>query len=421
MNAHILRVFSERSFLFLWIGEVFTQISTNLFYFFLIIIVYQLTRSNTAVSGVVLSFTVPAIFFGTIAGAYVDRWDKKKVLIITNIFRALLLVLLAFSLHNVGLIYLISFLFAIFVQFFIPAESPMLPLVVRKEWLMHANALFGLAIFGSVLVAYVLSGPILIFFQPFKTVLLIAAMLFAGALFIMFIKPVYSTRPVRTKKKVKQQNIFIDMKQALSLMKHTRTITHSLFLLSLSQILILILATIAPGYAAQILDIPVVQFPLIFVTPAALGMVIGSVVLINVFHSHPKQRIITIGIFLSGIAMLLLPFGSKVASREIVHSINVYLPHALKITILHIMVVLAFLLGVANSLVFIPANTRLQEHTSEEIRGKIYGLLNTFIGILSLVPIILVGGLSDLIGVSSVIIGIGISLIVLGFVNMSMK
>lgn len=85
------------------------------------------------------------------------------------------------------------------------------------------------------------------------------------------------------------------------------------------------------------------------------------------------------------------------------------------------MVVLAFLLGVANSLVFIPANTRLQEHTSEEIRGKIYGLLNTFIGILSLVPIILVGGLSDLIGVSSVIIGIGISLIVLGFVNMSMK
>jgi hypothetical protein len=60
----------------------------------------------------------------------------------------------------------------------------------------------------------------------------------------------------------------------------------------------------------------------------------------------------------------------------------------------------------------------LQEKTTDEIRGKVYGFLNTFIGILSLIPIILVGGLSDLIGVSAVITGIGISLLILGFFNM---
>src|SRR5487761_679233 len=98
MNAHILRVFSERSFLFLWIGEVFTQISTNLFNFFLLLVVYKLTHSNTAVSGIVLTFTIPAIFFGSIAGVYVDRWNKKYVLIITNTIRALLLILVAFTL-----------------------------------------------------------------------------------------------------------------------------------------------------------------------------------------------------------------------------------------------------------------------------------------------------------------------------------
>ncbi|HWY78990.1 MAG TPA: MFS transporter [Candidatus Sulfotelmatobacter sp.] len=420
MNAHILRVFSERSFLFLWIGEVFTQISTNLFYFFLILIVFKLTHSNTAVSGVVLSFTIPAIFFGTIAGAYVDRWDKKHVLIVTNSVRAILLILMAFALNNVFFIYLISFLFSILVQFFIPAESPMIPLVVKKQYLMHANALFGLAIFGSILVAYVLSGPILILFQPFKTVLLFAAMLLVGALFISFIKPAYG-QSMKVKKKIIQTNIFTDMKQTLAFMRRTRVISHSLFLLSMSQILILILATIAPGYAAQVLGIPVEQFSIIFVTPAALGMVIGSLVLINLFHNHPKQKLITIGIFLSGIAMLLLPFGSRVASREVVHDINLYLPHAFTITILHFMVVLAFVLGLANSLVFVPANTRLQENTSEEIRGKIYGLMSTLVGILSLVPIILVGGLSDLIGVGSVIIGIGISLLILGIVNISIK
>src|SRR6185437_11772621 len=202
---------------------------------------------------------------------------------------------------------------------------------------------------------------------------------------------------------------------------HTRAITHSLFLLSLSQILILILATIAPGYASQILGIRVEQFPIIFVTPAALGMVIGSIVLVNIFHSHPKEKMITSGIFLSGVAMLLLPLGSKVASKDIVKDINIYLPHIFEISIFHFMVVLAFILGLANSLVFVPANTRLQEHTSEEIRGKIYGFLNTFIGLMSLIPIIIVGGLSDLFGVGAVIIGIGVSLILLGFINIFVK
>ncbi|HSX08545.1 MAG TPA: MFS transporter [Candidatus Saccharimonadales bacterium] len=417
MNAHILRVFSERSFLYLWIGEVFTQVSSNLFNFFLLFIVYKLTHSNTAVSGVVLSFTIPAIFFGSVAGVYVDRWNKKYVLIITNIVRAVLLVVLAFMLNDVVMIYLISLVFSIFVQFFIPAESPMIPLVVDKKYLLHANALFGLAIFGSILVAYLLSGPILIFFQPFKAIFLLAAMLVVGAIFIAFVKPKYGkVSPIN--KDDPKLNFLGDIKKTLSFVRHTRAISHSLFLLSLSQILILILATVAPGYASQVLGIPVEQFPIIFVTPAALGMVVGSIVLVNIFHNHPQEKVITAGIFLSGIAMLLLPFGSKVASKDIVHDINVYLPHTFSITILHIMVVLAFILGLANSFVFVPANTRLQDKTSDEIRGKIYGFLNTFIGVLSLVPIIAVGGLSDLIGVSAVITGIGISLLILGFINM---
>ena len=421
MNAHFLRVFSERSFLYLWIGEVFTQIASNLLNFFLIFTAFNITHSNTAVSGVVLSFTIPAIFFGSIAGAYVDRWNRKYVLVITNSLRAAILIILAFLLNNLFFIYFFSFLSATLFQFFIPAESPMVPLVVKKKMLLQANALFALAIFGSVLVAYVLSGPFLIFLKPMENVLLFAAMLIVGAIFTSFIKPYNTKKLIQSKENAKQINVFHAIRQTLSYIKHTKAISHSLFLLSLSQILILILAVVAPGYASQVLGIPIQQFPLIFITPAALGMVVGSVVLTNFFHNHPQDKIITIGIFLSGIAMLLLPFGSRVVSREITHDLNIYLPHAFQITIFHIMVVLAFLLGIANSLVFVPANTRLQEHTSEEIRGKIYGFLNTFIGTLSLIPIILVGGLADLIGVGAVITGIGVILILLGFVNIYIK
>lgn len=420
MKTNVLRALTEKSFFNLWVGEVFTQISVNLFNFFLILIVFKHTHSNTAVSLAVLSFTIPAIIFGSIAGVFVDRWNKKRVLIITNIIRAVLMIVLAFSLDNLVMIYLISFIVAALTQFFIPAESPIIPLVVHKNHLLSANALFGLGIFGSILIAYVLSGPILIWLGPIKTLFFLALLLFIGAAFIYFIKLTYA-KATPGKLLRLPFNIIREIKHTILLISRTKEISHSLFLLALSQVLILILATVAPGYASDVLGINVEEFPLLFVAPAALGMVAGAIILVNFFHSHPKQRVISAGIFLSAIAMLLLPYGSKVASRDFVQTLNVYLPHVFDITILHIMAVLAFILGLANSLVFVPANTLIQEKTTDEFRGKIYGVLNTIIGVLSLLPIIIVGGLSDLIGVGTVITGIGICLLLLGIGRLVIK
>jgi len=413
MKNNTLAALSEKSFLYLWIGEIFTQIPTHLFNFFLVLLVFKITHSNTAVSGVVLSFTVPAILFGSIAGVYVDRWDKKKVLVYSNILRAILMIILVTLIHSLIMIYVISLGVTILVQFFIPAETPMVPLVVKEKNLLSANALFGMAIFASILIAYILSGPAIIFLKPEGTLFLLAGMLLVGAGFISRIDIKTETH---SKNNVENADIYKDIKYTLSLISKTKEITRSLFLLALSQILILVVATIAPGYASQILKIPIEEFPLLFAAPAALGMVVGAVLIVDRFHSHAKEKLITSGIFLSGFAMMLLPYGSKVASRAFVHSLNDYLPHILQINILHIMVVLAFILGIANSFVFVPANTILQERTTDQVRGKIYGFLSSIVGALSLLPIIIVGGLSDLIGVGAVITGIGISLLLVGLI-----
>lgn len=413
MKNNTLAALSEKPFVYLWIGEIFTQIPTHLFNFFLVLLVYKITQSNTAVSGVVLSFTLPAIFFGSIAGVYVDRWDKKKVIILSNILRAIMMIILIFFSHNLFMIYVISLAVTILVQFFIPAETPMVPLVVHRKNLLSANALFGMAIFASILAAYVLSGPAIIFLKPEGTLLLLAGMLLVGAGFISLIDVKNKTT---LKSPVKKADILNDMKYTLSLMSRTREISRSLFLLALSQILILVIATIAPGYASQILKIPIEDFPVLFAAPASLGMVVGAVIIVDRFHSHAKEKLITAGIFISGLAMMLLPYGSKVASRDFVHTLNDYLPRILDINILHIMVFLAFVLGLANSFVFVPANTILQEKTTDQVRGKIYGFLNSIVGALSLLPIIIVGGLSDLIGVGVVITGIGVSILFVGLI-----
>ena len=418
MKYHIFRAFSEKAFLLLWLGEIFTQVSINILNFFLILLIFSLTRSNTAVSGIVMTFTIPAIFFGIIAGVYVDRWSKKEVLFVSNLVRVVLLILLGIFDTNIPLIYSLSFLIALVTQFFIPAETPLIPQLVHEKLLLSANALFGLALYGSILLGYVVSGPLILGLGHKNMFFFLAGLLAIGAVFIHFIRiPAEKT----VKRKISRKTILHEIKEAFYVLRGNRDVYGSLFLLALSQILLLIIAVITPGYATQVLGMKLDQFPLTFVAPAAFGVLVGAVLLTNKFHEAPKTKVINTGLFLSGLAMCLLPFGSRITSKAIVHTLNSYIPHFFEITTLHLLVVLAFLLGLANAFVFVPANTILQEKTSDELRGKIYGVLNTAVGVFSLLPIIIVGGLSDLIGVGRVIVGLGITLLLIGVARVVYK
>ena len=72
------------------------------------------------------------------------------------------------------------------------------------------------------------------------------------------------------------------------------------------------------------------------------------------------------------------------------------------------MIVLAFIVGFANSLIFVTSNTAIQVAAGEGIRGRIYGLLNALVGAVSFLPVVLAGALADLLGVGAVITAIGI-------------
>lgn len=419
MREHIFEAFSEKSFVFLWLGQVATQIAFNLFNFFLILHVYTLTNSNIAVSLVVVSFTIPAILFGILAGVYVDRWDKKKVLLISNVIRGLLVLFLALFHTNLYFIYAVSFAVSVATQFFIPAETPMIPLVVKGKLLLSANALFGLGLYGSILIAFLLSGPVLIVLGEVYTLLFLAVLFFVGSLFISGIslsKKVVSKKSslLVTPKRV----LMAEVRSAFSLMRRSRAISNSLFLLALSQILLLVFAVIAPGYAGQVLKISIQQFPLYFIAPAAMGVFLGALLLVHFFSNASREKMMTLGLFLSGFAMLLLPYGSQIAAKQFVQVFNSSFSSIFDITTLHVVVLLAFILGLANAFILVPSNTILQEQTSDELRGKMYGVLNAMVGVFSLLPILLVGSLSDLIGVDKVIVGVGVTLLSVGTLRM---
>ena len=75
-----LEVFRNRPFLLLWLAQAFTQIGGNMVIYGLTVIILETTRSNTAVSFLILTFLGPAVLFSAVAGVYVDRLDKRVVL-----------------------------------------------------------------------------------------------------------------------------------------------------------------------------------------------------------------------------------------------------------------------------------------------------------------------------------------------------
>jgi len=413
----ILQTLRIRPFLFLILSEFFSQFAMNLFNFALLIVVFSLARSNSAVSGVVIAFTLPSIIFGILAGVLVDRWNKKNVLLLTNILRALIVLPLVFLNENLFLIYLATFFVSLVTQFFIPAETPMIPILVKKKLLLSANALFGMAMYSSIFFAYALSGPLLFLFGKNNIFTFLTATFLIAAFFAWIVKIKKSVNFVSVKEESIKLGFSHEIKTILSLISKTKNLYHALFSLTLAQIVIYVLAVIGPGYAEDILKIKVEKFPILFITPAILGMALGAMLIGSFLHKKSKPSLTKFGLLLLSLSILLLPYGAEFESREIVQFINFYLPYILKINVMHIMTFLAFIMGLATAFVFVPANTILQEETSDEIRGKIYGILNSLIGVLSFAPVILVGSLADIVGVKEVITAIGLTVLIIAFVR----
>jgi MFS family permease len=393
-----------RSFLFLWLAELFSQIAMNMMNFILILLAFSLTKSNTAVSGIVLSFTVPAIIFGVVAGVYVDRWNKKHVLVWTNILRFLLIFTLALIYNNLIIVYVISFVSAIITQFFIPAETPMIPLLVPKERLFAANALFSMAWFGSVFIAYAISGSFLLLFGTTTALIILSLIFLIASMFAVLIRV---PKEISIKGTKKSTSMWQEIKNTLKIVIKNKDVPHAFSLLILVQVLTLIISVIGPGYAQDILHININEFPLMFITPAVIGMAVGAYIVTNYFQRFSRHKSATLGLFMGALVLLLMPHAVKLSSF-------------IGLSPIHFVVAIAFLLGFANSFMFVPSNTLVQENTSDEFRGKIYGGLNSVASLISLIPVILVGSLADIFGVGSVLTVIGIMIALIGIFRLTL-
>ncbi len=102
------QVLRNRRFLSLWLAQVASQVGGNMVLYGLTVLVTERTASVSAVSLLLLTFLVPAVVFSAIAGVFVDRFDRRLILIVANVLRGVIFVAMVVLDDNLILIYILN-------------------------------------------------------------------------------------------------------------------------------------------------------------------------------------------------------------------------------------------------------------------------------------------------------------------------
>jgi len=154
-------VFRNRSFTLLWTGQLISTIGSALTSLAASILVFRLTGSALSVGLMLMATALPTVLVGLVAGVFVDRYNRKRILIAADLIRAGLVFLIPFLIpYHLAWLYIIVALSSAVGQFFDPAHESVLPEVASDEELAAANSLMAISSFGSTAVGFAAAGLI---------------------------------------------------------------------------------------------------------------------------------------------------------------------------------------------------------------------------------------------------------------------
>ncbi len=154
-----------KAFSIVWTGQVFSLIGTAMSGFSLGIWAWQTTESATALALMGFFGFVPLILFGPFTGALVDRWNRKLVMMLSDLASGVttLIVLILYLGGSLQIwhLYALSFFAGIFQSFQWPAYSAAITLMVPKDQYVRASGMISLAESGSGILAPIFAGALL--------------------------------------------------------------------------------------------------------------------------------------------------------------------------------------------------------------------------------------------------------------------
>ena len=408
-------VLAKRPFRALWIAQALAQTAQNGINFMQMVLVERVTGSSVHLGLMILAFTLPGVLISPIAGVVVDRLPKKWILIVSNALRMALTLgyILALSRWSGGWLllamYAITFTASTVGQFFSPAEASTIPLLVERHNLVVANSLFHLTLAGSQVVGLIILGPLIVKLLGFQGgFAVIAAMYALAAYSVSRIPRDRGYAPARMRPRIDWRRIWTDLREGWAFVLRQRNVAVAMAHLTIVATLIMIMAMLAPGFAARVLGMAPEDAVIVF-APAGLGMLLTTGALGRWGYRLRKDLVGHLALLITGLAFATLGISSRSFQA---HRLSLNAPTAAAhLDLLGAVIGSSFALGLSMSAANILAQTIVQEETPPELRGRTFAvqfMLNNLVGI---PPMLGIAGLADWLGIPPVLIGVAVGVL----------
>jgi MFS family permease len=368
----------RRDFRLLWAGQIVARLGDNFFWLALMITVNELTGSTLAVGMSAMSLALPQFLLGLPAGVLVDRFDRRKVMIASDVLRAVLVLLCVYAVSSetLWLFYVTAFFMSGASAFFFPARQALTPALVSEGELLSANALLETSRTLAMLVGAAAAGFAIAYAGPTIAFVLVSVCFAVSAISLLFLRSPQGEQEQRT---VTMQALWSELREGLGFVRRSRLVFG----------IVVVMTVVMLGIGAiNVLWVPFLD-RLFGVGPEglgiadslqAVGMLLGSIVVGSLTNRFPHTRVLG---------------GSLIALGVLATAIG------LAPTFAVVLVLLVFL-GLTLPPLNAAASTLVQTVTPDALMGRVNSASGTLQSLATLLSMAVAATLGDLIGVRTV-------------------
>jgi MFS family permease len=367
-------VFQLKDFRKLWLAQFISIFGDFLALFGVIsLITFRLHGTVVQVTYVTIAYMLPLAFIGPVAGVFVDRWNVKRVMILSDLIRGVLALLLVFV-TNLHQIYAIFFCISAVSSFFGPAQSVTVRTIVPVENLLAANAMISQAFYTVRILSPALAGALVAWSSEKGCFYLDSASFIFSAAMIGTLVIIRHVSPAQSAKTMKGfthdftvgiRFIFTHPSLAFVMM----AMMNAMFVLSCFSPLVSI-------YVRDMLKAGSFMFGLISST-IGVGLIAGTQLVNALVKNRQKEQVVLLGLLGLAFGVAMLGLFQRIPTAAVG----------------------TFGMGFAIAFVLVPAQTLMQQETPREMIGRVSSSFMSMIAVCQLLGMLLSGYLAQWLGI----------------------
>jgi MFS transporter, DHA3 family, macrolide efflux protein len=412
-----VRLATNGAFSAMWLGQVISSLGDRVHQIALVFLVARATNNSPLALGLVFAaMTLPTSLVGPVAGALVDRWDRKWVMVGSDLVRAALVFAIPLVAGlSIGLVVGLVFLLAVASSFFRPARAAALPQVVPEEDLLTANSGMWVADTVSDLAGYGLGGLFVAFLGSALSMAFWidgASYLASGALVAAVAIPrlarpaggataAGATAAGEANPRVGGASLRADLGAGWRFLRGETVLFATTIQAMIAEYGLGALMALSALFVAALplgrLDAPTAYG--LFEMSMGVGLVGGGLVIGALATRVPKGPAIVAGFTVLGFALVAFSITSSLV----------------------LALVLAAVVGLANVTFVVPSQTIFQQRTPDELLGRVVAIRLALVNAMLAASMATSGLLAQIFGLQAVLAMCGVITIVAGLAGLGVR